>query len=112
MKKDLLYLLTFISILIIVFSTGYFSTNYLVDISSQQFLKNQLASSKREAKEMANFIADRVEQGIPKQQIIYTIQNMIEGTDMEAGFICMFDWSGKEICHPDPREIGKLVVQN
>ena len=91
---------------------GYFSTDYLVELSTEQFLKIQIASSKREAKEMATLISLQIENGIEKEVMINNIQRSIENTDMETGFICMFDWSGKEICHPDPEVIGKITVSD
>ncbi|WP_435261634.1 LytTR family transcriptional regulator DNA-binding domain-containing protein [Tenacibaculum sp. nBUS_03] len=109
MKKDKLYLLTFLAILSVVYFVGYFSTDYLVDISTEQFLKIQISSSKREAKEMASLVSYQIKNGVAKETIKDNIQKSIENTDLETGFICMFDWSGKEICHPNPSKIGKIT---
>lgn len=107
MKKNKLYLLTFIAISIIVFVIGYFNMNYLIKVSTNQFLEIQIESSKREAKEFSNLVSYQIENGIDRETIINNIQKSIEGTNTESGFICMFDWSGVEICHPDPQKIGK-----
>lgn len=109
MKKDKLYLFTFLSLLIVVYICGYFSMNYLVDLSTQQFLKIQIESSKREAKEMANLISYQAQQNDNKQIIINNVQKSIEKTDTQTGFICMFDKTGKEICHPNPKKIGRMT---
>ncbi|UOB18121.1 LytTR family transcriptional regulator [Abyssalbus ytuae] len=109
MKKDKLYLLTFLSLLIIVFVIEYLSMDYLLELSTQQFLKTQIESSKREAREMADLISSQISNGIDKDTVIKNIQESIENTDMETGFLCMFDWSGKEICHPNPEKIGKIT---
>lgn len=109
MKKDRLYLFTFLAILSVVFLVGHFSTNYLVDISTEQFLKILISSSKREAKEVASLVSYQIENGTDKETIIDNIQKSIENTNLETGFICMFDWSGKEICHPNPSKIGKMT---
>jgi len=109
MRKDKLYLFTFLSLLVVVYICGYFSMSYLVDLSSQQFLKIQIESSKREAKEMANLISYQAQQNSDKQAIINNVQRSIEKTDTQTGFICMFDQTGKEICHPNPEKIGRLT---
>lgn len=107
MKKDKLYLLTLLAISIIVFVIGYFNMNYLIRVSTNQFLEIQIESSKREAREFSNLVAYQIENGIDRQTAINNIQKSIEGTNTESGFICMFDWSGVEICHPNPQKIGK-----
>ncbi len=112
MKKDNLYLLTLLAISIIVFIIGYFSMAYMVKVSTSQFLEIQIESSKREAREFAELVASQLENGTDRETVIKNIQKSIEGTDIETGFVCMFDWSGVEICHPDPQRIGKKAVPN
>lgn len=107
MKKDRLYLLTLLAISVVVFVIGYFNMNYLIKVSTNQFLEIQIESSKREAQEFSNLVAYQIENGIDREIVINNIQKSIEGTNIESGFICMFDWSGVEICHPDPQKIGK-----
>jgi hypothetical protein len=86
--------------------------NYLIKVSTNQFLEFQIESSKREAREFSNLVAHQIENGISRETVINNIQKSIEGTNTEAGFICMFDWSGVEICHPDPQKIGKQTSPN
>ncbi len=107
MKKDKLYLFTLVAISIIVFVIGYFSMNYLVKVSTNQLLEVQIESSKREAKEFSKLVSYQIENGVDRETVITNIQKSIEGTNIESGFICMFDWSGIEICHPNPQKIGK-----
>lgn len=109
MKKDKLYLFTFLSLLVVVYICGYFSMNYLVGLSTEQFLKIQIESSKREAKEMANLISLQAQQNTDRKVIINNVQKSIEKTDTQTGFICMFDQTGKEICHPNPEKIGRMT---
>ena len=85
---------------------------YLVKVSTNQFLEIQIQSSKREAREFAKLISFQIENGVPRELIINNVQNSIEGTDTESGFVCMFDWSGVEICHPNPQKIGKQTNPN
>jgi len=112
LKKDNLYLYTLLGLSVIVFVIGYFSMSYLVKVSTNQFLEIQIQSSKREAREFAKLVSYQIENNVPRDIIISNVQNSIEGTSMESGFVCMFDWSGVEICHPDPRKIGKQTNPN
>jgi len=107
LKKDKLYLLTLLGISIIVFVFGYFSMNYLIKISANQLLEIQIESSKREAREFSKLVSFQVGNGVDRETVINNIQKSIEGTNTESGFICMFDWSGVEICHPDSQKVGK-----
>lgn len=109
MKKDRLYLLTFSSLLFIVYALGYFSMNYLIDINTTQLLEFQMESSKREAKEFSSMISSQLDLGIHQSLVIKNIQKSIENTEDETGFICMFDWSGKHVCHPNLEIIGKYT---
>lgn len=86
--------------------------NYLVRVSTNQFLEIQIQSSKREAREFAKLVSYQIENNVPRDVIIRNVQNSIEGTGTESGFVCMFDWSGIEICHPDPKKIGKQINPN
>ena len=81
--------------------------NYLIKISTNQLLEIQIESSKREAREFSKLVSLQIENGVDRETVISNIQKSIEGTNIESGFICMFDWSGVEICHPDPQKIGK-----
>ncbi|TYP99287.1 LytTr DNA-binding domain-containing protein [Tenacibaculum adriaticum] len=110
MKKDKLYFFTFLSLLFIVYAIGYFNMNYFVDISTEQFLKIQIESSKREAKEISSMISSQISSNINEKEVIKNIQKSIENTDNETGFICMYDWSGKEICHPNIDRVGKYSL--
>lgn len=112
MKKDNLYLFTLIAISTIVFIIGYFSMAYMVKVSTNQFLEIQIESSKREAREFAELVASQLASGIDRQTVIDNVQKSIEGTDIETGFVCMLDWSGVEICHPDPQKIGQQTIPN
>ena len=111
MKKETLYGLTIIIISAIVFGTGFFGMNYLIKVSTSQYLEAQMMSSKREAQEFAKLISLQIDFGIPRETVIRNVQKSIEGTNVESGFLCMFDWSGIEICHPNPEKIGQKIDQ-
>jgi len=81
--------------------------NYLIKVSTNRFLEIQIESSKREAREFSKLVSLQIENGVSRETVISNIQKSIEGTNIESGFICMFDWSGVEICHPNPQKVGK-----
>jgi len=112
LKKDNLYLLTLLAISTIVFIIGYFSMAYMVKVSTNQLLEIQIESSKREAREFAELVSSQLAGGTDRQSVIDNVQKSIEGTDIETGFVCMLDWSGVEICHPDPQVIGQRTNRN
>lgn len=112
LKKESLYGLTIVIISAIVFGTGFFGMNYLIKVSTNQYLEAQMESSKREAQEFAKLISFQIDLGIPRETVVSNVQKSIEGTNVESGFICMFDWSGIEICHPNPEKIGQQMGQN
>jgi len=111
-KSNKRYLISLLLISLIVFIIGYFNMNYLLKVSTNHLLENQIESSKREAEEFSNLVSYQIESGLSRETVINNIQKSIEGTNTGSGFICMFDWSGVEICHPDPKKIGNQVSPN
>lgn len=107
MKKDKLYLYTLLAISLIVFIIGYFSMNFLVETTTKNLLEIQINSSKREAREFSKLISYQLENNVQKEVLIKNIQKSIENANFDSGFVCMFDWSGVEICHPNPKNIGR-----
>jgi len=113
MQKDRLYLFTLAGITFAVFCINALSINQLIIMSSEQLLSAQLASSKREAYEISKILETQLANGISKDEISSGLQRSIENTSMETGFICMYNTSGVEICHPDPKRVGlKIDRQN
>ncbi len=109
MRKDKLYFLTFISISVIFLIIASLGVKYFIEVSANQLIEVQLESSKREANEIAKLINHQLVGGIDRQKVIENIQGTIENTHNEASFICLFDWSGKEVCHPDITKVGQKV---
>lgn len=112
MRKDKLYFFTFLAITTIFIIIAVVSVQYFIKASAAQLLETQLESSKREAKEVASLIGLQMESNLDKEKIISHIQESIENTNLESGFISIFDWSGIEICHPDINKIGRKVSRN
>lgn len=101
MKKDKLYLFTFLAISILFVLIGAIASKYFIALSAEQMLTTQLTSSKREVKEVAALIGNQFENKIDKQAIRENVQKTIQNSNTEISFISVLDWSGKRVCHPD-----------
>ncbi|GAA0721039.1 hypothetical protein GCM10009430_21880 [Aquimarina litoralis] len=109
MRKDRLYFLTFISIAVIFLIIASFGVKYFVKVSANQLIEIQLESSKREADEISQLTHYQITDDIERQKIISNLQKVIENTHNGTSFICVFDWSGKEVCNPDITKVGQKV---
>lgn len=108
-KKDNLYFLTLLSLIIIVMSVSYLTIDNLFEVSKENLLANQLESSKRESKEIARLLETQIQNGLRDEIVIRNLQSSIENTELHKGFICMYDTFGIELCHPDTNRIGQRV---
>lgn len=110
MRKDRLYLFTLAGITLAVVCINIVSINLLIKTSTEQLLKTQLQSSKREAYEISKILETQLSNGISKDEVASGLQRSIENTSMETGFICMYNTSGIEICNPDTKKIGQKIT--
>ena len=69
-------------------------------------------SNKNLEKEVAELVDFQVSSGIKKDKIVSNIQQIIENSDTDTWFISIFNWSGKEVCHPDKTKVGQQVNSN
>ncbi len=109
MRKDRLYLLSFLAVTLIFILISGVAIEYFVKYGADRLLNTQLESSKREAKEIATFIGAQIEHGVNKEQTIEALQNSISKANLDMGFISMFDWSGRIVCHPENTMVGQLI---
>ncbi len=109
MRKDHLYLLTFIAITVIFLIVASFSVKHFIMESSDQLISIQLESSKREADGVSQLISTQLSGGIALDTVKINIQSVIEKTEKMASYISVIDWSGKQICHPDITKIGEMA---
>ncbi len=111
MRKDKMYLLTFVAITLIFMVMASVAIHYLEKVSVSQMLETQLEYGKREAKELASLINSQLANGADKEQLTKDIQESIDNTNLETGFVSMLDWSGTLLCHPDIMQVGQKVSQ-
>jgi Na+-transporting methylmalonyl-CoA/oxaloacetate decarboxylase gamma subunit len=112
MKKDKLYFLTFLSIAVVFLFVALVASQYFIKVSANQLIEVQVESSKREADEVSKLIDFQLTSGIDKEDVIINIQKIIENTNTDTWFISVFNWGGKEVCHPDKTKVGQLVNSN
>jgi DNA-binding LytR/AlgR family response regulator len=112
MKKDKLYFLTFLSIAVIFLLIASIASQYFIRVSANQLIEVQVESSKREANEVARFIDFQLSSGIEKEDVVKNIQKIISDSNRDTWFISVFNWGGKEVCHPDITKVGQKVTSN
>ncbi|PWL38694.1 transcriptional regulator [Flagellimonas aquimarina] len=112
MRKDKLYFLTFLSIAIIYAAIASVALHYLIKSSTHQLLESHLSFSKKETQTLATLIGYQLASSAPKDSVISNVQQSLKGTDLEMGFLSVFDWSGKVVCHPDIKRVGQPASSN
>lgn len=112
MRKDKLYFLTFLSIAIIYTAIASVALHYLIKSSAHQLLESHLSFSKKETQTLATLIGYQLSSSVPKDSVISNVQESLKGTDLEMGFLSVFDWSGKVVCHPDIKKVGQPASSN
>jgi DNA-binding LytR/AlgR family response regulator len=112
MKKDKLYFLTFLSITVIFLLVALIASQYFIKVSANQLIEVQVESSKREASEVAKLIGFQLLAALEKEEIVGNIQRIIENSNTDTWFISVFNWGGKEVCHPDKTKVGQKVNSN
>lgn len=90
----------------------YFSFNYVYSSAINDLLSQQIEISKNQSNLISNLLAEKLKDGFSKEQVKDELQRSIENSSTEYSFICMFDDTGKEICHPNREKIGKVLSQN
>ena len=112
MRKDKLYFLTFLSITLIYTAIAGIALHYLIKVSTHELLETHLEFSKKEAKTFSILVGQQLANGIEKDSVIVQIQRSLKGTDFEMGFLSMYDWSGRIVCHPDIKIVGQPASTN
>lgn len=112
MKKDRLYFLTFLSIAAIFLLIASFAVQYFIKASANQLIEVQVESSKREANEVAKLLDFQLSTGVSKDSLVFNTQKIIRNSQKNSWFISVFNWSGKEVCHPDITKVGQDVNSN
>ncbi|EAQ41024.1 LytTR family DNA-binding domain-containing protein [Polaribacter sp. MED152] len=112
MKKDKLYLFTFLSIALIFLLGAIFISQFLIKASAKQLIKVQVESAKREANEIADFLSFQLDNKISKQESLERIQENLSNNATDTWFISVFNWSGNEVANPNKLKVGQPLNSN
>jgi len=111
MDKNRLYIFTLLALGAIVFIFSYAGVYFYTEATIERLTEVQYQSSQREAKEVVRLLESQLKSGISKEETKLNLQSSIENTNTSIGFICMFNSTGMEICHPDPQKIGNQITE-
>ena len=104
-----------ITLLIIVLFLGvvnYFSFSFIYHEAAKKLIAQQVDTSKNQANLIAKLLERQIANGASKKKVKDDFQNSIENSSTEVSFVCMFNDSGTEICHPNKTKIGKVLAEN
>lgn len=113
MQKVLKYkYITIILIFLILGIIYYFSFSFIYHEATKKLISQQIETSKNEANLIAKILEQQILSGKNPILVKDDFQKSIENTSTDVSFVCMFDDSGKEICHPNKAKIGKVLKEN
>ena len=103
------------TLLIIVLFLGiinYFSFSFIYEEATNKLIEQQIDTSKNQANLIAKLLESQIANGASKNKVKDDFQKSIENSSTEVSFVCMFNDSGMEICHPNKAKIGKVLEEN
>lgn len=107
MRKDRLYLLTFLSVALIYPIVAAWASSRFLKESSLELIDAQLEFGRKESRTFAVLVGHGLRNGTPRDSLIAQIQESVLDTDQNNVFISLIDWSGKIICHPEIQKLGQ-----
>ncbi|WP_420320402.1 LytR/AlgR family response regulator transcription factor [Flagellimonas sp.] len=110
MRKDSLYLLTFVTITVIYTIIASIALHYINRSETITLLKTCLEFSKNETKTFATLVSHQMSTDIGKEAVIQNVQQSLQETDLDIGYLSILDWSGEIVCHPDVRRVGEQAA--
>ena len=107
MRKDKLYLLTFLSVTVIYLVVTFVATNYFLKSTSYELIDSQLEFAKKEAKTFATLVGYQFQNGVSKDTVAIQAQKGLQDTHQNNVFLSIIDWSGKIVSHPEIQNVGQ-----
>ncbi|MEZ4811594.1 MAG: LytTR family DNA-binding domain-containing protein [Allomuricauda sp.] len=107
MRKDKLYLLTFLSVAVIYLVVTLVATSYFLESTSYELIDSQLEFAKKEAKTFATLVSYQLLNGASKDSVAVQAQKGLQDTHQNNVFLSIIDWSGKIVCHPEIQNVGQ-----
>ena len=90
----------------------YFSFTLTFNSVTTKLVKQQVDSAKNQATLIAKLLEVRLENGASETLVLSELQKSITDFSTANSFVCLFDNTGKEICHPNKERIGKTISEN
>ncbi|WP_067035442.1 LytR/AlgR family response regulator transcription factor [Allomuricauda sp. CP2A] len=107
MRKDKLYLFTFLSVAIIYLIVTMVAITYFLEAATYELIDSQLEFGKKETKTFATLVSNELLNGTPKDTVVAQVQEGLHDTDQNNVFLSIIDWSGKIVCHPEIQNVGQ-----
>ena len=79
---------------------------------TNQLVQQQIELAKNQADLVARILATQLSDGTPQSKVQSDLQKSIQNFSTDDSFICMFDQNGQEICHPNPKKVGRILSEN
>ncbi|MBB1643127.1 LytTR family transcriptional regulator [Sphingobacterium sp. UME9] len=109
MNKTKLYILTFAVIALLCSLATMATLHYFYTQAKETLNEQKIQSGQREIRELGMLLEQQLEVGLPPEKVIANLQQSILNTDVQSEFVCMYNRSGIELCHPDPAFVGKKI---
>lgn len=107
MRKDKLYLLTFLSVAVIYIIVTMVATSYFLEDTTFELIDSQLEFGKKETKTFATLVGNELLNGTSKDTVVAQVQDALYDTHQNNVFLSVIDWSGRIICHPEIQNVGQ-----
>ncbi len=109
-KKSKLPIYTFIAVFAAMVLVGSVVVPLLLDVIQTNYYRIQADINQRQAKSMAQFLTNRLDQGADEATVIEEFQASIAGTEMDLGYVCLVDQGDAQyISHPMATAVGMNV---
>jgi len=107
MRKDKLYLLTFLSVALIYLVVALGASSHFLKESVHALIEAQLEFGRKESRSVAQLLGHGLQNGIPRDSLIVQMQENLRDTDRNNVFLSIIDWSGRIVCHPEIQKLGQ-----
>lgn len=87
----------------------YLAFEYVYSAARDEFLDQQIENARVQAELTSGLLSQKLASGYSRDQVRNEFQQSIENMSVENSFVCMFDSTGREICHPDRQRVGVLL---
>ena len=109
-QKSRLFVYTFLAVFLSIVLVGAIVVPILLNSLQQNYFSLQADVNFRQAKSMAQFIINRLEQGTPREEVLEEFQSAISGTQIDKGYVCLVDQNSSDyLCHPMTAAVGMSV---